>query len=842
MSIFDDAKRSISKGLIERYFNAEKAYWKNGEYWTLNPLRSDKKIGSFSISENGFYNDFATGESGGFIDLISQHFNLSKKEAAEKIINDSGGFISKDKKPAKKKKKPVYEAQKITKEIALNIRENLVNKANSLCKDKSGNQYEIVKFYDYREYETNNVLFYIARYECKELKNKGEKYKKFHPFSLDKNGKINIKLPENFKPFPLYQINKIIGNDLPVIIVEGEKCAEVETDDFILVTFSGGANNIQNFDFSPLKKRDVYIWPDNDKQVYKEDHKKAGELLPKNEQPGYKAALEIQKYLPQAIILNVDILEKPDKWDIADAADEGLNIKNIVENMLQNTKDIPPIDPYYAYKKFICELYGSENLVQIDGVMWQYLKDKHFWRQIKKENLSVDFQLWMEKSGAVEILDSMEKSKHSYKSQACSFINTHGTSYYEDNFFKYSAISPFIHFKNGAIELNEHGFKFYSRENNSDDFFRSLYPVNCFNYSYDEKNQGKIDFKNIEKYAPLFCYFIKSIIPEEIKNDPKEIKKTFIFVFQIIAYCMSPVKPNEHFFGLYGDQGSAKSSFFRLISLFIGKDFIVNRSFEDFKNNRFATNDLWGSKIYVDEDIAENQPLPDDFIKRNCGNQEISIEAKHQNTIKGVSISITMFFISNYEFKATGIEGIDRRAIIIPFENQLPESKRDQFIMQRICGFKEHDNKTPERKKDIFDERPYILNMVLDSWIEFIENNNNFTIPDWIRKSSNKMKTSMTSIGSFFNSIIENEIENINIGEIISKTECYEVYKEWCSEENRRPKGRNKFYEDFSRIKNDNYYIEQSRSSTIGNVFKIVSKKVNDDDLAKLLGFGGEQE
>jgi hypothetical protein len=836
MNIYEEAKKSISRQLIERYFYAEKAYWRNDEYWTLNPLRQDSNIGSFSIRDDGMYKDFAEhGCEGDFITLVSKRFGVTKKEAAERIINDAGGIIPVHDNNEKKKKKTV-KAIKIDKATELRLRDSFVKKATTPYNlaDKDNNSYVLVKFYDYREYKTGLLMFYVARYECEELKNQGLKYKKFHPFCIDKDEKIIQKMPTNFKPYPLYGINKIIGNELPIIIVQGEKCAEVEIEDYILVTYSGGDNNIQNFDFSPLKKREIYIWPDNDQQKDSD-----GNIKPPEHQPGYRAALSIKgNFLPQAVIFDPGILNKPEKWDIADAEEEGLDLNEIIETLKNGVKEWPPVDPYYAYKKFVDEIYGGENLIQIDGIMWQYQKDRHFWRQIKKENLSVDFQIWMEKSGAIEILDSIEKSKHSYKSQACSFISNHGLSYYNDNYFKYSAISPFIHFENGAIELTETGYAFHSREKNEENFYRELYPVNCFEYEYNENMQGKIKFENMKEHAPLFCYFIESIIPYDVKRNKEEVKKTFTFVLQIIAYSMSPIKPGEYFFGLYGDQGSAKSSFFRLISLFIGKDFIVNRSFEDFKSNRFATNDLWGAKIYVDEDIPDNQPLPDDFIKRNSGNVEISIEAKHQSTTKGVSISITMFFISNYEFRATGVEGIDRRAIILHFKNTLPEHNRDRLIMDRISGKKQHDKKTPERSGETFDERPYILNLVLDSWNEFIDNDNYFTLPEWVKSSSSKMKTTMSSIGSFFNAIIENEINTINLNDS-NKTmqEYYEAYKDWCSDEGRRHKGRNKFYEDFARIKSDKYFVKKHRNRMIGNFFEIKSKNEDEDEALGTLIF-----
>ena len=86
MNIFEEARKKISAPLIESFFSSAGAYWENGEYWTLSPLRADKRIGSFSISEDGRWWDFANDEGGDFFELISKVKNCSTKEAAEKLL------------------------------------------------------------------------------------------------------------------------------------------------------------------------------------------------------------------------------------------------------------------------------------------------------------------------------------------------------------------------------------------------------------------------------------------------------------------------------------------------------------------------------------------------------------------------------------------------------------------------------------------------------------------------------------------------------------------------------------------------------------------------------------
>lgn len=64
---------------------------------------------------------------------------------------------------------------------------------------------------------------------------------------------------------PLYLLHEISGNpDAPVIVVEGENCADALAKLGIVATTSGGAGSAATADWSPLDGREVTIWPDFD--------------------------------------------------------------------------------------------------------------------------------------------------------------------------------------------------------------------------------------------------------------------------------------------------------------------------------------------------------------------------------------------------------------------------------------------------------------------------------------------------------------------------------------------------------------------------------------------------
>jgi hypothetical protein len=281
-NIFKEAENKICLSLIEKYFSAPKAKYdkRRGEYFTLSPLRNDSnvKAGTFSINiDTGLYNDLATGDKGNFIQLVQKKFNLSLLDAAKKIIQDSGGIVMDDKKDERHtaqadKKPPVIIP--IPPGVEKELQSIVQNQYN---RDLHG---KAVRIYVYKNYNGDGIMC-VCRYE-KEID--GKKDKEHIPYYYSKKG-WRAGRPD-IKKYPLYNEDKLKGNDLPVLVVEGEKCASIKVDGYVVVSWLGGTESVDRSDWEILQNRKVIIWPDND-------------------EPGLKAAMYIKKILPKAEILDI---------------------------------------------------------------------------------------------------------------------------------------------------------------------------------------------------------------------------------------------------------------------------------------------------------------------------------------------------------------------------------------------------------------------------------------------------------------------------------------------------------------------------------------------------------
>lgn len=140
-------------------------------------------------------------------------------------------------------------------------------------------------------------------------------------------------------PLSIYNLNRVSKESKPILIVEGAKsakAAEVLTD-FIPVTWNGGSNKARYVNWNALKGRDVYIYPDDDN---KKD--KNGKPYVWHQQPGMSAAIDIQRKLPQAVIVKPLAEARTIKEDGADIV-EALQVEN-PEELSKYIRESKPIE------------------------------------------------------------------------------------------------------------------------------------------------------------------------------------------------------------------------------------------------------------------------------------------------------------------------------------------------------------------------------------------------------------------------------------------------------------------------------------------------------------------
>ena len=231
----------------------------------------------------GMWQDFATNEGGDIFELWSKVRNIDAKSDFPRLIEEIKNWLG------------VYTPfQTPIKSIDSPANKNATN--DNLSKPSAEWSYTDIH---------GKIIAKKLRYDVNGEKN-------YLPWDEERK---KYKMP---KSRPLYNQPGIATSE-KIILVEGEKCAQGLIDKGICATTAmGGANaDITKTDWKPLKGKDIIIWPDND-EVGKEYANKAAAFLK-------------TKSVKSVSILNIPA-DKPEKWDAANAIEEGLNVAEFIEN------------------------------------------------------------------------------------------------------------------------------------------------------------------------------------------------------------------------------------------------------------------------------------------------------------------------------------------------------------------------------------------------------------------------------------------------------------------------------------------------------------------------------
>jgi hypothetical protein len=218
---------------------------------------------------------------------------------------------------------------------------------------------------------------------------------------------------------PLYRLPELLARpDAKVLIVEGEKAADyaqhalLPDTDWIVVSWCGGAKAVKATDWSPLKSRTCWIWPDAD-------------------QPGLAAAGDIKRILPALNVVDIAAITPhlPEGWDLADAP-IGFDV---LRHMAKPAEIIVPVqqDGTVAQRlesinaEYAVILRGSDTLI-MRRWMGEDAKSKLVF--LTKKN----FELWMDNN----IVYQEEDGKTKAVKMAKSWLEWSGRQQYEDVYFE----------------------------------------------------------------------------------------------------------------------------------------------------------------------------------------------------------------------------------------------------------------------------------------------------------------------------------------------------------------------------------------------------------------------
>lgn len=360
---------SAALGSIDRLLDA----WLPGgkrmgyEFKALNPTRSDKTLGSFSINLNtGHWADFGDSDpaakGGDLIGLYGYLNRLDPLDAAREVAKQVGISIAEPYKKSSQKPAHAQAVQGVQAPAA----------SAPLREEKKPNWVPIAPVPDnappvpvahtvrgkpectwaYHDAD-GRLMGYIWRFT------KSGGGKEIVPFTFCEHSETKARAWRNIQfaePRPLYVPGITFREGVTKLIVEGEKCADAAhalvAERFDVVSWPGGGKATEKVDWSRFVKGDkVIIWPDCDAQREKlsKDEKEAGfeadqkPLLPESKQPGMVTAETIAAKLCAlgCVVRLVNIPapgSEPDGWDVADAIADGWTAAQVEAFVLEDLR------------------------------------------------------------------------------------------------------------------------------------------------------------------------------------------------------------------------------------------------------------------------------------------------------------------------------------------------------------------------------------------------------------------------------------------------------------------------------------------------------------------------
>jgi len=261
---------------------------------------------------------------------------------------------------------------------------------------------------------------------------------------------------------------------------------------------------------------------------------------------------------------------------------------------------------------------------------------------------------------------------------------------------------------------------------------------------------------NPEAKCPKIEQFLLDVLPEDCHS----------LIYEICGYFLVPDCRYEKAVMLVGDGANGKSTFLKLLRLFIGEKNVSSESLHDLINNRFRSASLVGKLVNIHPDLSNKFIADSSMFKTLVSGDEISVERKGQDPFKMMNTA-RLIFSTNEIPKAGDISpAFYRRWIFIRFSQTFPEDKRDTRLLSKIT--------TPN-------ELSGLLNKAIEGLCR-LRINGKFTEPQSTIEEKDIYQSQNDTVKQFFDDRCE-----VRIGMTSQKTAIYRAYNEWCKDCNYKP-------------------------------------------------------
>ena len=281
-----------------------------------------------------------------------------------------------------------------------------------------------------------------------------------------------------------------------------------------------------------------------------------------------------------------------------------------------------------------------------------------------------------------------------------------------------------------------------------------------------------------------FLSFLRQVC---VLEDGKTTDESLIkYLQEVFGYCIKDSTELEQAYFFYGSGANGKSVLLNILKAMFPPEVMSANTLQSLTAGRFSLANLRGKRINITNE-EESKYIKSDIFKKIVTGEMITCERKFQDQFE-FAPQVKLIFATNKLPKLDGIErAIRRRIKIIPFYAEIPEDKQD-----------------PDLFKKLLNELPQIIMWAIQGLKRLEERGMKFQEPACLGETMKQFEIGQSSVVEF---LYENFELTGNVDDVFHKTTFYDAYKMWCVDQNRKPLGRNNFYQELeARFKSNGVY------------------------------------
>lgn len=310
-----------------------------------------------------------------------------------------------------------------------------------------------------------------------------------------------------------------------------------------------------------------------------------------------------------------------------------------------------------------------------------------------------------------------------------------------------------VNLGNGTYEYNSSKLTF--RPHNKKDFLTYILP-----FDYDVKAR-----------CPLFNSYLDFVVPDENAQ---------LVLAEYLAYCFLNFKQLklEKVLLLLGSGANGKSVFFDIVSALFGKENITNYSLNSLTNdNSYSRAKIENKLVNYASELSSK--LNTTVFKQLVSGEPVEVRLPYGEPYIMDNYAKMIFNCNELPSDIEQNNAFFRRFIIIPFNIEIPENRRDISLANKI----------------ITDELPGIFNWVLRG-LDRVTLNKTFTKSSMIDSALQQYKIESDNVQLFLN---EEGYQADNINHVSLKS-FYDAYKTFIIESGHRAVALRKFSERLKKL------------------------------------------